>query len=92
MMWWGHTSGWAYAAMSLGMFAFLAFLAWAVVATGRTERGHADCDGASGSDKKPTAGAERILAERFARGEIDADEYQSRLADLHQQHPAGTRS
>lgn len=30
----------------------------------------------------PTEGARRILADRFARGELDTDEYRSRLAAL----------
>lgn len=37
-------------------------------------------------------GAERargILAERFARGEIDADEYHERLDELNQHQPSG---
>jgi putative membrane protein len=31
---------------------------------------------------RPGAGAERMLAERFARGEIDEEEYRERLAVL----------
>lgn len=30
----------------------------------------------------PTDGARRLLAERFARGEIDQEEYQARLSHL----------
>ncbi|MDP9075016.1 MAG: SHOCT domain-containing protein [Actinomycetota bacterium] len=90
MMWWDQGAGWAYAAISLGMIAFLALLVWAVFAIGRTDiRNGARL---AGSDEAPTAGAERILAERFARGEIDADEYHGHIADLHPQHLSRTRS
>jgi putative membrane protein len=38
----------------------------------------------SGRDSRPdaTAGARRVLAERYARGELDTDEYRNRLAAL----------
>ena len=36
------------------------------------------------SPPSPRAGAEAVLAERYARGEIDEDEYHSRLAVLRQ--------
>ena len=34
------------------------------------------------SDRRSTAGAEEILAERYARGEIDADELRQRREEL----------
>ncbi len=37
------------------------------------------------SEPRGDAGARRILEERFARGEIDADEFRSRLAALEHQ-------
>ncbi|MGH2635137.1 MAG: SHOCT domain-containing protein [Actinomycetota bacterium] len=36
------------------------------------------------SEPRGTSSARRILEERFARGEIDADEFRSRLAALEQ--------
>jgi len=33
-------------------------------------------------ERRPTSDASRILEERFARGEIDGEEYRSRLATL----------
>ncbi|MDQ6614656.1 MAG: SHOCT domain-containing protein [Actinomycetota bacterium] len=93
MMWWSDQgSGWALAVMWIGMTAFWALVVWAIVAKWAPDRRHADSAWFGGSDETPTAGAERILAERFARGEIDADEYHRRLADLHPQHLSGTRS
>lgn len=38
--------------------------------------------GATAVPSSPTAGAEQILAERLARGEIDPDEYRQRLDAL----------
>ena len=37
---------------------------------------------AGGSSARPTANAEAIVAERFARGEISADDYRTTLAAL----------
>ncbi|MFZ4247511.1 SHOCT domain-containing protein [Streptomyces griseoincarnatus] len=39
------------------------------------------CIRSSGPDRRPPA-AEQVLAERFARGEIDEDEYRRRAAVL----------
>jgi putative membrane protein len=83
----GHGSGSAYAVMSLGMIAFWALVLWAVIAIRRGSSRH----GVDEAGETATAGAQRILAERFARGEIDTDEYHRRLADLDQQHLAGSR-
>jgi putative membrane protein len=74
--------------MSLGMIAFWALLVWAVIAIRRGNSRH----GVGESGETAPAGAERILAERFARGQIDADEYHRRLADLDQQHLARSKS
>lgn len=35
----------------------------------------------------PRTGAERVLAERFARGEIDAEEYEDRMRTLRAGRP-----
>jgi putative membrane protein len=94
MMWssWNHTSGSGYAVMALVMIAVVALVVWAVVAFRRSDSPHADSAGFTGPGETPVAGAERILAERFARGEIDADEYHRHLADLNQQLLAGPSS
>jgi len=44
---------------------------------------------AAGPVRPATAAAEAVLAERYARGDIDADEYRDRLAVLHD-HPDST--
>lgn len=76
MMFWygGHWAFWEIGLMWIGMIAFWAFLIWAVYAlvTSATRKpGH----GPGGED------ARRILDQRLARGEIDAEEYR-RLRDL----------
>ena len=63
MMWWGGDWGWgAWLIMSLTMLAFWALVIWAVRSLARS------------SDSGPDT-AQAILAERFARGEIDENEY-----------------
>lgn len=65
MMWWSGAWGWeAWLAMALMMAAFWGVLIWAALAVVRSSG--RDRDGAS------------ILAERFARGEIDDDEFRRR--------------
>ena len=80
MMSWDY-SGWAWwqaGLMWLVMIAFLALLIWVVYAlvTGVTRRGREPERG----EQQP-GGARRILDERLARGEIDADEYRQLLGD-----------
>jgi putative membrane protein len=74
MMWWDGNWEWgAWLAMTLLMLAFWGIVAWAVVAVVR--------DGtAPGS--VASSDPERVLAERFAAGEIDRDEYRERLETL----------
>jgi len=78
-MMFGYGSGWpawGIALMWIGMLAFLAFLIWAAYALITSTTGR------PGPDPDPQPGnAARILDERLARGEIDAEEYR-RLRDL----------
>ena len=72
MMWWSNDIGWGgWIVMVLAMLAFWALVVVATIALFRGSR----------SDK-PTQLANRdpmqILDERFARGEIDVDEYRAR--------------
>ncbi len=82
MYWYGdHMSGWGYALGIIGMVLFWALLITAVVALIRYlggGRGHEPPP----PPPPPHATAEQMLAERFARGEIDADEYRRRLDTL----------
>ena len=71
VMWdWNGTSWWWWFVMSGGMLLFWGLVAWIVVQIVRDARG------------TPAADPRAILADRFARGEIDAEEYHERLAVL----------
>jgi putative membrane protein len=87
MMYWYNNDpgGWGYALMIIGMVLF-----WGALIAGVTLLMR------SGSRQGPTSTAlpaihtaERLLAERYARGEVDEDEYRSRLATLHQHQGLG---
>jgi putative membrane protein len=70
MMWWHDGMGWGdWVVMTLTMAAFWALVVFALIAIFRSGR-------EARSDHEP--GPERILDERFARGEIDVDEYHAR--------------
>lgn len=73
-MWWWHgdLSVWGWLGMTATMLVFWALVIWGVVILVRR--------GGSGSPDNPDA--EDVLAGRFARGEIDEDEYRQRLAVL----------
>jgi putative membrane protein len=84
MFWYGSgMSGWGYVLMSVSMILFWALVIAGVVALVRylgrsSQRTHAS----GGSRPAP----ERVLAERFARGDIDEEEYR-RPGDAARRHP-----
>lgn len=76
MMYWdGNMGGWGYVLMIITFVLFWGAVIAAVVllakAVGTGNRGHNPTSG--------TGHAENLLAERFARGEIDETEYTARL-------------
>lgn len=76
MFWYGDgMTGWGYSAMSMAMV-----LAWGLVGLGV----YALVRYIGRMNRHPNAGAtpEQVLAERFARGEIDAPEFHERLDTL----------
>lgn len=76
MFWYGDgMSGWGYALMSVGMVVFWALVIAAVVALVRYLGGSQQPSGS-----RPTP--EQVLAERFARGDIDDEEYRQRQEAL----------
>ncbi|WP_406481015.1 SHOCT domain-containing protein [Streptomyces sp. NBC_01615] len=79
MYWNTHDmSGWGWFAMSLSSIVFWALLVAIAVLLFRTvNRGHTGTN-----PPPPEVTPERLLAERFARGEIDEDEYWRRMAVL----------
>jgi len=73
MMWWNDGMGWGgWVVMSLTMVAFWALVIVVVLAIFRNDRDSQPWRGPSQRDP------EQILDERFARGEIDAEEYRDR--------------
>lgn len=81
MIWPDHGIGpWGYVLMSLNMLVFWGLIAAGIVLVVRYL-------GRSGPAAGPGS-AERILAERYARGEIDEQEYRQRLAVLRGGPPA----
>lgn len=81
MFWYGNDGGvghgWGYAVMVVGMLAF-----WALVIVGiilALRQPHR----AAGGMVPAHRSAQQVLAERFARGEIDEVEFTQRLATLH---------
>jgi putative membrane protein len=87
MFWYDHgMTGWGWAMMTISMVVF-----WALViglgvllirALSRSSQDSGEADSSRGSLLyRPTP--EQLLAERYARGEIDDEEYQRRLDTLH---------
>ncbi|MGR6964465.1 hypothetical protein ACU610_08410 [Geodermatophilus sp. URMC 61] len=78
---WEHMGGWGWVATTLGsllLLGLLGLVAWLVVsAVRRPGGGPLTSMRTTGQDT-----AERLLADRFARGEIDEDGYRKRLATL----------
>jgi putative membrane protein len=78
-----HMSGWGYALGIIGMVLFWTVLVLAIAAAVRyLDRKRRESFPPPPPPPPPTA--EQVLAERFARGEIDADEYRQRLDTLRQ--------
>ncbi|GAM47834.1 hypothetical protein NSK11_contig00062-0033 [Nocardia seriolae] len=82
MYWYDHDmGGWGFAWMGVGMLLFWGLLIAGLVIAVRfavSDRGPA----VGGGPAVRPPGAEELLKERFARGEIDEQEYNSRLATL----------
>jgi len=92
-MWWNNGMNWGgmggigaggWVVMTIVMLAFWALVVAGVVALFRNGRATGSGSGAKASDSGRTdnGSADKVLDQRFARGEIDADEYQARRAVL----------
>lgn len=82
MFWYGNgMAGWGYAVMTVSIVLFWGLVILGVVALIRyLARPSQRSDEGERAAPRPTP--EQLLAERFARGEIDEREYQDRLAAL----------
>ena len=79
MFWYGNgMSGWGYGVMGLGMIVFWVLLIAVLVGVFRHNRSHHEFSGS----RPGSLTADQLLAERFARGEIDQQEYTDRQAAL----------
>lgn len=91
MMGWNDDGGWAtsgaaYLLMALGMLLFWGLIIAAVVwAVRQPQRQAQQRDRVAGGMVPAHRSAQQVLAERFARGEIDETEFTTRLAALHAQ-------
>ena len=96
MYWYGdHMSGWGYGLGIILTIVFWGALSAAVIAVvrhlGRGRQDRLPPEPPAQASQPPRA--EQVLAERFARGEIDADEYRQRLDTLREGgRTAGSRS
>jgi putative membrane protein len=82
MMYWnGHMSGWGYLAMGLSSVVFWALLIGGGILLYRELASRRP-------PSTPDSSPERLLADRYARGEIDDDEYRRRLDTLRHAGPA----
>lgn len=70
-MWWNDSSGWWFV-MPLLMVAFWVAVIWLAMSVFRGLAGRPSAEG--GHPERP----EEVLARRYARGEIDEDEYRRR--------------
>ncbi|PSJ30410.1 hypothetical protein B7P34_02295 [Streptosporangium nondiastaticum] len=84
MFWYDHGgSGWGLFAMAVSMVLFWSLIITVAVLLFRSLARPPHGGGPTGWHKGPAPGhAEQILAERYARGEIDEEEYARRLATL----------
>ena len=74
MMWWNDNMGWnGWIVMMLTMGIFWSLVVFAVIAIFRRD-GDAQTSTQQPGEKSP----QQMLDERFARGEIDVDEYHAR--------------
>ncbi|MEU6091384.1 SHOCT domain-containing protein [Streptomyces sp. NPDC047085] len=85
MFWYGHgVNCWGWFAMSVGTVLFWALIITLGVLLFRALARPGPPDGGHGTWRQtpPDGGPEQILAERYARGEIDDEEYHRRLTTL----------
>ena len=84
MFWMNDDMGWwGYAGMGIGMLLFWALIIVGIIALVGRVSGTENTGKAGNAPVPQVLSPEQVLANRFARGEIDETEYQQRLAVLH---------
>ena len=85
---WGYNWGWGeWILMTSLMVVFWAAVITAIVLAVRyLANARSSGDGRSRPSGPEQSRAEQVLGERFARGEIDDDEYRSRMKTLREHH------
>jgi putative membrane protein len=82
MMYWGNgTGGWGMILMTVSTLVFWGLVIAGIVALVRYA-GRGGDGGYGGAPNRQPPAPQQVLAERFARGEIDEDEYARRLRIL----------
>ena len=79
MFYLGDWAWWAWIPMTIGMVAFWGLVAWAVVALVRITGDGGD---SRREARREGTNPEQLLQQRLARGEIDVEEYEERLAAI----------
>lgn len=91
MFWYGHgMGGWGYGLMTLSFIVFWGLVIVAIVLLVRHFGRPGEQAGSFRPPESPAATkstAEQLLSERYARGEIDDEEYQRRLNTLREVSP-----
>ena len=83
MYWYGSgMSGWGYALMTVSMILFWGAVIFGIVLLVRYFGRSGQPPGAPPQSAESPPSPERLLAERFARGEIGEEEYRQRVAVL----------
>ena len=83
MYWYGSgMSGWGYALMTVSMILFWGAVIYGIVLLVRYFGRSGQPPAAPSQSAEAPPSPERLLAERFARGEIGEEEYRQRLAVL----------
>lgn len=76
-MWWNGDWGWAmWAVMTVAMIGFWSLVIWLLATVLR----------GGGAVARPSRDPDDILSERFARGEMDEEEFRRRREVLHTRH------
>lgn len=81
-MYWGHMNGWGIAFMVVQMLLFWGLIVTGIVLVVRYVSGERRPAAPPPPPPPPDSQAELLLAGRYARGEIDDEEYQRRLTVL----------